>query len=163
MDKVASDENFNNHSKKEPHSRMKISMHVMHSNCILPVVNWEVRLKPPNIALSLALQCLPGKGRDCLVFVLWACSYSARRWLDLPWTKGCCDSPASTDAKNPSRSLHYIDTEVSLIIILMVKNKNLFSKFSSANLAIFFSNTVFHSKNNNTINNDIHCNISSLL
>ena len=78
-------------SKKEPHRRMKISMlekepHGLVNNWsfILFVIYWEVRLKPPNIALSLVLHWLPRKGRDRLVFVLWACSCSARRWLDLP-------------------------------------------------------------------------------
>ena len=77
--------------KKEPHSRMKILMlekvphGLMNSRSfILFMIYWEVRLKPPNIALSLALHWLPGNGRDRLVFVLWACSCSARRWLDLP-------------------------------------------------------------------------------
>ena len=78
-------------SKKESHSRMKISMlekepHglINKRSFILFVIYWEVRLKPPNIALSLVLHWLPRKGRDRLVFVLWACSCSARRWLDLP-------------------------------------------------------------------------------
>ena len=78
-------------SKKEPHSRMKISMlekepHGLINNWsfILFVIYWEVRLRPPNIALSLVLHWLPRKGRDRLVFVLWACSCSARRWLVLP-------------------------------------------------------------------------------
>ena len=77
--------------KKEPHSRMKILMlekvphGLMNSRSfILFMIYWEVRLKPPNIALSLVLHWLPGTGRDRLVFVLWACSCSARRWLDLP-------------------------------------------------------------------------------
>ena len=99
--------------KKEPHSCLKISMHV---GIAAVFCLW---LKSPNIALSLALHWLPGKGCDCQVFVLWACSCSARRWLDLPWTRGRCDSPASTDAENSSRSLHYIRLNFHFLIILV--------------------------------------------
>ena len=58
--------------------------HAVSRSFSLFVIYWEVRLKQPDIALSLALHWLPGNGRDRLVFVLWACSCSARRWLDLP-------------------------------------------------------------------------------
>ena len=81
--------------------------HVIYCSCILFVVNWEVRLKPPNIALSLALHWLPGKGSDRIVFVLWACSFSARSWLDLPWTLWFTGEHRSWESK-PLIILHYI-------------------------------------------------------
>ena len=75
-------------------------------------VYWEVRLKPPNIALSLALHWLPENGTwSPNLCAVWLGPAVRRGGLICLWGPGVIiDSPASTQAVSPSNPFHFISS-----------------------------------------------------